>query len=111
MIRIIVYVVAMAAALTLISRAGIGVSVNNFTTAVIVGVVWGLVSVTIKPVLTLLTLPINLLTLGVFSFVLNALLFMLVAALVPHFFVTSFLGALIGSALLMLVAWGVDAIF
>lgn len=62
-----------------------GVSIQSFPVALISGVVIGLVNTFIKPILTLLTLPINFLTLGLFSLVVNGICFTLAAALVPGF--------------------------
>ena len=96
-------VLAIAGALLLIERFVPGVSVGSFTTAIIVAVVWGVLSFTVKPLLNLVALPINLLTFGLFSFVINALLFWFMAALVPGFEVTGFIPALEGSVLLAVV--------
>ncbi|MBW4542182.1 MAG: phage holin family protein [Myxacorys chilensis ATA2-1-KO14] len=62
-----------------------GVSIQSFPVAIIAGVVIGLINTFIKPILTLLTLPINFLTLGLFSLVVNGICFTLAAALVPGF--------------------------
>ena len=62
-----------------------GITVAGFVSALLVALVWGLLNAFIKPVLMVLTLPINILTLGLFTFVINALLVMLVAAIVPGF--------------------------
>ena len=80
-----------------------GVVVMTPFTAVAVAVLLGLVNAIIKPVLLLLTLPINLLTLGLFTFVINALMVLLVAAIVPGFVVPGFLAALLFSLVLSLV--------
>lgn len=80
-----------------------GITINTFGTALIAALVMGLVNFFIRPVLTLLTLPLNILTLGLFSFVINAMLFGLVGWLVPGFHVDNFLSALIGSILLALM--------
>lgn len=60
-----------------------GITISNFVTALIAAAVIALVNIFIKPVLVFLTLPINILTLGIFILVINALLFMFVAYLVP----------------------------
>ena len=86
-----------------------GIAVANFYTAAIVALIWGLISVTIRPILGLLTLPINLITFGLFSFILNALLFWFVASFVQGFEVGGFVAALLGSVVLTLVSWAVDA--
>ncbi|MFA6973288.1 MAG: phage holin family protein [Parcubacteria group bacterium] len=79
-----------------------GITVANFLTALAVALVMGLVNAVIKPVLIILTLPVNILTLGLFTLVINAFLVILVAAIVPGFQVTSFWSALIFSVILSL---------
>ena len=104
MLKLLLHVVATAGAILLIARYIPGIAVADLTTAVIVALVWGLISLTVKLVLKLLTLPINILTLGLFSLVLNALLFWLVAVFVPGFTVAGFIPALEGSVILSLVS-------
>lgn len=104
MTKPLIYVLAVALTLLVLSNLGIGIAVASLYTAVVVAVIWGLVSLTIKPILGLLTLPINLLTFGLFSFVLNALLFWFVSSFVEGFEVAGFIPALIGSAILSLVS-------
>ncbi|MES2006510.1 MAG: phage holin family protein [Patescibacteria group bacterium] len=110
MLKSILHVVATAGALLLIAHYVPGISIASFTVAAIVALVWGLIGLTLKPILGLLTLPINLLTLGLFSFVLNALLFWLMAMLVPGFEVSGFIPALEGSVILSLVAWVINMV-
>lgn len=81
-----------------------GVHVANFTSALIAALVIGIINAIIKPVLVILTLPINLLTLGLFTFVINAILILLASAIVPGFTVDGFLWALIFSVILSLVS-------
>ncbi len=109
MLKIVVHIAATVAALTLMPSFIDGIGVAGTYTAVIVALIWGLISVTIRPILGLLTLPINLLTFGLFSFILNALLFWFVASFVQGFEVAGFIAALLGSAVLALVSWVVDA--
>jgi putative membrane protein len=73
--------------------------VESFFTALIAALVLGLVNAVIRPILVILTFPVTLLTLGLFLFVINALLFWLVANIVQGFAVTGFFAALIGSIL------------
>ncbi|HEY9688278.1 MAG TPA: phage holin family protein [Coleofasciculaceae cyanobacterium] len=80
-----------------------GITISGFGVALIAALVIGLVNFFIRPVLALLTLPLNILTLGLFSFVINAIMFALVAWLVPGFQVANFLSALVGSLLLALM--------
>lgn len=80
-----------------------GVHIPNLMTALVVAVVLGIINTLLKPILLILTLPINLLTLGLFTFVLNALLILLVSSLVPAFKVDSFWWALAFSLVLSVV--------
>ncbi len=81
-----------------------GVRVTGVIPALLAAVVLGLVNAFIKPLITLLTLPINFLTLGLFSLVINAVLILLVAAIVPGFEVDNFLAALLFSVVLSIVS-------
>lgn len=80
-----------------------GVSVDGFGTAIAVAVVLGLVSVLLSPLLLLLTLPVNLMTLGLFTFVIVGGLVLFTARLVPGFHVASFWWALAFALLLSLI--------
>lgn len=81
-----------------------GVKVDGIFTAIIVAIVLGIVNFIVKPILHLLTLPITILTLGLFSFVINALMILLVDYLVPGFHVDNFWAALLFSLVLSLVS-------
>ena len=109
--KILVHVLGTALALLVISNLGIGITVASFYTALIVAILWGVIVLVVRPVLGLLTLPINILTLGLFSFVLNALLFWFVATFVEGFSVDGFLPALIGSVILSAVSWLIHAAY
>lgn len=80
-----------------------GVNVENYLVALIVAVVLGIVNTVIKPILILLTLPVTIITLGLFVFVINAFLILIVSNLVPGFTVESFWWALAFSLVLSLV--------
>lgn len=80
-----------------------GVHVTNFTVALIAALVLGVINAILKPILLILTLPINLLTLGLFTFVLNALIILLAANFVSGFSVNGFLWALILSVVLAII--------
>jgi putative membrane protein len=88
-----------AAALLLVAYIYPGVHVDSFFAALVAALVLGLVNAVIRPLLVILTLPVTLLTLGLFLFVINALCFWFVAELVKGFAVSGFGGALIGSIL------------
>ena len=66
---------------------------------------WSVITIVIRPILSLLTLPITLITFGLFSFVLNALLFWGVTLIVPGFFVAGFMSALLGALALSILSW------
>ncbi len=85
-------------------------AIGGWLTILLVALVWSAVSLTLKPVLHLLALPITLLTLGLFSLVINALLFWLVAVIVPGFIVEGFIPALIGSVVLSIVSSVIHAL-
>ena len=72
-----------------------GVHVANFTSALVVALILGIINAFVKPVLLIVTLPINILTLGFFTFILNAILILLVSQIVPGFVVDGFLWAFI----------------
>jgi len=80
-----------------------GATVVDFTAALVVALVLGIINALLKPVLLILTLPINILTLGLFTFILNALLIILVSNIVPGFIVDGFLAALIFGIVLSVV--------
>jgi len=80
-----------------------GVRVDGFLVAVVVAVILTIVNFLIKPIVTLLTLPINILTLGLFNLVINAMMIMLVSSVVPGFFVASFGWAVLFGIVLSLV--------
>lgn len=88
-----------------------GISVSGgWVTMFIVALVWSVISMVIKPVLGLLTLPINLLTFGVFSFIVNALLFWAMTLIVPGFVVAGFWSALLGALVLSIAVWLIEKV-
>jgi putative membrane protein len=86
-----------------------GISVKGFGTALVLALLWGLVNITIKPILILLTLPFNLLTFGIFTFIINGFLLWILGGVVKGFEVHGFwvavLGALFLSAVSSLSQW------
>lgn len=90
-----------------------GVSLAGWKVALILSFLWGLIGFTVKPVLLLLTLPINLLTFGLFTLVINGFCFWLLGGVVKGFEVDTFLHAIIGALALSLLVgvinWFLDA--
>lgn len=81
-----------------------GVAVSGFVTALVLAVVLGAINLLVRPVLLLLTLPINILTLGLFTLVVNALMVILAAKVVPNFSVDGFWWALLFGIVLSIVS-------
>jgi len=96
----ILKIVLTAVAVLVIAHFLPGVSVVNFTNAVIVAIVLALLRVTIKPLLIILTLPVTIVTLGLFLLVINALIILLADNLIDGFTVTGFWVALLFSLIL-----------
>ena len=106
--KLIVRWLLLAAALLLVAYLYTGVSVASFGTAMIAALVLGLLNTIVRPLLVLLTLPVTLLTLGLFLFVINALMFWAAAELLNGFNVRGFSAALIGSLLYSLCGMVID---
>ena len=85
--------------------------VSNFTVALIAAAVIGVINLLIKPVVKILTLPINLITLGLFGAVVNAGLFWVGTLFVNGFEVTTVIGVVFGSVVLSLARWIIDELF
>ncbi|MDP2585581.1 MAG: phage holin family protein [Candidatus Levybacteria bacterium] len=81
-----------------------GIKVDGLLTAIIVAIILGAINMFIRPILLLLTFPLTILSFGLFTFVINALLVLLVSSLVPGFKVSGFLWALIFSLVLSIVS-------
>jgi putative membrane protein len=92
-------------AILLASQFVPGIRVDTLSTAVIAACVLGLINIFVRPVLVLLTLPLSVLTLGLFYFFINALLLMLVAHIVPGFKIENFFSAFLGSLVISFVSW------
>ncbi|OGG56578.1 hypothetical protein A2680_03150 [Candidatus Kaiserbacteria bacterium RIFCSPHIGHO2_01_FULL_55_37] len=78
---------------------------GGWITILLVALVWSVITMVIRPVLGILTLPITLITFGLFSFILNALLFWAMTLVVPGFIVAGFLPALFGAVVLSILTW------
>ena len=92
-----------ALGLILISEFVPGISVDGFYPALIAALVLGILNIIIKPILLILTLPITIVTLGLFAFVVNASLFLFAASFIDGFKVTNFWYALLGSVLMSII--------
>ena len=88
-----------------------GVQVNSFLTALVVAALLGFVNTVVKPVIKVLTLPINLLTFGLFSIVLNGLFFWMISVVVPGFSVGGFGNAVWGAIVVSVLHWIINKAF
>jgi len=104
MIRTLVKWVLFAFSLIFIAKIVPGIAISGFVTALIAALVIGLINILIKPIISILTLPINIITLGLFTLVINAALFALAAYFVPGFEVSGIIAALIGSVLFSILS-------
>ena len=107
--KIVIRWLLLAAALLLVANLYPGVQVSSFSSALVAALVLGLLNALLRPILVLLTLPVTVLTLGLFLFVINALMFYFAASLLSGFHVTGFVAALIGSLLYSLCGLVIDA--
>lgn len=88
-----------------------GVSVQGFWSALIAALVMGLINALIRPIILILTLPVNILTLGLFTLVINALMFWLASTIVKGFDIQGFWPAFWGALVFWLVSWITNAVF
>ena len=98
-----------AAALLLVAYLYQAVEVRSFTAALIAAFVIGLLNAVVRPVLVLLTLPVTVLTLGLFLFVINALMFWAAASVLDGFQVRGFVAALIGSLIYSVIGMVIES--
>ena len=82
-----------------------GMEVRGFTSAFFAAAVLGILNAVLRPVLIILTLPLNILSLGLFTFVINAFLLKMASGVIPGFEVHGFWPALFGSLIISLVSW------
>lgn len=105
MYRFLARFLAIAAGLLIASAYVPGISVHSLYTALVVAAVLGFLNVLVRPILVVLTLPITLLTFGLFSFVLNALLLWFVSTFVKGFSIEGFIPAFFGSLVVSSMSW------
>ena len=106
LLRVAVNIVAIVLAARLVR----GIEVDGVLSAVAAGLLLGVVNAVVRPVLLVLTLPITLVTLGLFLFVLNGICFWLVAAVVKGFAVTGFWPAVLGALIVSILSWVVTVL-
>ncbi len=86
------------------------ITIDSFTTALLVAVVLGFVNTIIRPILLILTLPVTVISLGLFIFVINGLMFWAVAKMIDGFHVAGFFSAIIGAILYSIISWALSTL-
>ena len=110
MLKLLLKWLLSAAALLGVAYIYGGVSVASFGTAMIAALIIGLLNMLVRPILVVLTIPITLLTLGLFLFVINALMFWSASGLIGGFHVNGFGAALLGSLIYSALGLVIDAV-
>lgn len=108
--RLVIVWLINAAALFALPYLMSSISVESFVGALVAALVLGLINAFIRPLLVLLTLPATLLSLGLFIFVINGLLFWFVGSYVPGFHVAGFWSGVGGAILYSIISWALSAI-
>ena len=108
--RLLVVWLINTVALLAVSYLMSSVQVESFVTALVAALLLGLANAVVRPILILLTLPVTILTLGLFIFVINGLVFLAVAQLVPGFQVAGLWPAILAAIVFSLVSWLLSAL-
>jgi len=103
-LQIVIAIVLNALALMATAYVVPGFAVTDFMSAVLAAIVLGVVNTFIKPVLSLLTLPLTVVTLGLFAFVVNAVVLFIVSAVVPGLTIDGWVSAILGAIVLSVVS-------
>ena len=101
----LIHAAVLAVAIWISAQVVAGITIRSFVDLGIAALVLGVVNAVIRPLLVILTLPITVLTLGLFYLVVNGLAFGLAAALVPGFEIASWTAAILGALLVSVVSW------
>jgi putative membrane protein len=110
MIKLLLVWAINAVALLAVAYLMPSISVASFATALVAALILGLVNAVIRPVLVLLTLPATILTLGLFIFVINGLLFWFVGSFIQGFVVGGFWAGVLGAIVYSLISWALAAV-
>jgi len=94
-----------ALTIILVAYLVVGIRVANFWSALVTALIMGIVNAVIRPIILFFALPINILTLGFFTLIVNAFMFWFVSTIVKGFYVDNFKAAFIGALIFWLVSW------
>lgn len=103
--------IVLTASILIVSYLLDGIKVENFLTALLAAAVLGILNAILRPLLIILTLPINILTFGIFTFIINAGLLMLVSEIITGFHVSGFWTAILGSILISITSGLLNFLF
>ena len=110
MLKVLVVWVINALALLTVAYVMPGIAVSDYWAALVAAVVLGLVNSVIRPLLVLLTLPVTIVTLGLFIFVINGLLFWFVGSFIQGFVVSGFWVGVFGAIVYSLISWALSSL-
>ena len=103
MIRFLIRWLISGVSIYIITYLPIGITVSSFKSTIIAAAILGIINVTIKPILVILTLPINIITLGLFTFIINGIVLIITSYVVVGFDVKNIFSAVIASILISIV--------
>lgn len=109
--KIILHWIILSIAVFATSKVISGITIDPLWVVLIVGACLALFNMIIKPIINILTLPINIITLGLFSLVINGALFWFLGTLIKGFSVTTFTAAFIGALLVSIINWILNKVF
>lgn len=109
--KFIIHWLVSTVALLVVAYLFKGVVIDSYLAALIAALVLGIVNAIIRPIIMILTLPINILTLGLFTLIINALMLWMVHLLVPGFYIISFTAAIWAAIIYWLINWFLSLIF
>lgn len=109
--KIIIRWLVSAISLIIVAYFVPGISFSSFWIVLLTALVLGIINAVIRPIILILTLPINILTLGLFTFIINALMFWLVYLMVPGFSIANFSIAIWGALIYAIINWAINLIF
>jgi putative membrane protein len=110
MIRILFKWIALTTAVMVASYLIDGINIEGITSAFTAGAVLGVLNLFLRPIALVLTLPVNILTFGLFTFIINAFMLIITSKLMTGFNVEGFSAALIGSLVISAVSWAVNTL-
>jgi len=111
LLKILLRILITAGALLLIAKYVPGIEVTSFGAAVIAALVLGIINVTLKPVILILTLPLTIITFGLFAFIVNIFLFWFASTFVQGFAIAGIIPAIIGALIVSVVSWLTHRLF